>query len=166
MADDRSKEDVLAGVLRISVGGVEKLVPTLKLRGSRDWQALVADKLAAIKPALAADPTADTIAGVTRLAMGSIVELILEYDKTSALGGREWLEDNADPAQLYAAVRQMGQVAFPFVDDLVTLVAAFPTLFVTTRQDGPSDGMSSTNGRSPSGASSPTTSKSASTLTS
>jgi hypothetical protein len=161
----RSDEDVLSGILRIPVGGVEKLVPTLKLRAVRDWQVRVADKLALIRPTLGANPRdVQDLAHVAGTAIESILELVIAYDQTGALGGREWLEENADPAQLYAAVQQMGQVTFPFVGDAVALIAAFPTAFGTP--DEPSASTSSTNGRSPTGASTPASSKSVSTPTS
>ena len=34
----RTPEDILAGVLRINVGGIEKRVPTLPMNASAEWQ--------------------------------------------------------------------------------------------------------------------------------
>lgn len=165
----RSPEDVLAGVLRVPVGGVEKLVPTLKIRAVRAWQAVVAEKVGPI-PALLGNQSAGTVEGMftfTGLAIEAILDLVVAYDSTGALGGREWLEANADPAQLYAAARQMGEVTFPFVGDVGTLMLTFPALFRSQAKPAePSDSTSSTNGPSPSGASTPEPSKSGSTRTS
>lgn len=165
MTDERSKEDILAGVLRIVVGGQEKLVPTLKLRAVREWQAKVAEKIGLIRPTLAPDPSADTFHNVMSMTLDGILDLVVAYDQTSALGGREWLEDHADPAQLYAAVVQMGQVTFPFVEDGTTLIATFPELFVVPKDEA-SASTSSTNGHSPTGDLTPESLKTVSTRTS
>ena len=47
---------------------------------------------------------------------------------TGALGGREWIEEHADPTELYGALRRMARVAVPFGDDLQTLVGLLVTL--------------------------------------
>lgn len=136
----RSPEDVLAGVLRISVGGVEKIVPTLPIRATREWQARALDDKTA--PAVEAEG-----AGIANLAYDTVLDIVLTYDRTNALGGREWLEENADPAQLYAAAQQMAEVAFPFVEDVKLLLGARIASVVASARP------SFTNGHSPTGAS-------------
>ena len=143
MADSRSAEDVLAGVLRIAVGGVEKIVPTLPIRATREWQATLATGPGRFSPDNANDWTSTDASTFSALTLDVILDLVVAYDRTGALGGREWLEEHADPAQLYTAAGQMADVAFPLADDTRMLLA---TLVV--RSVVGSNPPSSTNGPS------------------
>jgi len=122
--DSRSAEDVLAGVLRIAVGGVEKIVPTLPIRATREWQATLAAGPGRFAPDDADDWSSTDASEFSSLTLDVILDIVCAYDRTSALGGREWLEEHADPAQLYTAAGQMADVAFPFADDTRMLLAA------------------------------------------
>ncbi len=122
---DRTPEDVIAGVLRIAVGGVERIVPTLPIRATREWQESISKGPEGFTvPVSDDDWTASTVADFSGLTIGTILDVVVAYDRTGALGGREWLEEHADPSQLYAAARQMAGVAFPFATDLDLLLAA------------------------------------------
>jgi hypothetical protein len=70
------------------------------------------------------DWTSATMSEFTGLTLETVLDVVVSYDRTGALGGREWLEDNADPAQLYAAATQMAEVAFPFATNIPLLLAA------------------------------------------
>lgn len=158
MPDTRSPEDVLAGVIRVAVGGQEKLLPTLSIRGTREWQAAVAAMPGRFNPA---DPEAWTTGEASEfsgLTLDVVLDIIVLYDRASALGGREWLEDHADPAQLYAALAAISEVAFPFADNTRVLLAAL----VATAVVGSSP-PSSTSGPSPIGTSRPARSRKRST---
>ena len=155
----RTDEDILAGVLRVPVGGVEKLVPTLPIRATREWQALLSEKLGGFGVVMAAEQSPDTLAAFGSLSLDTILDLVLAYDRSGALGGRDWIEEHADPAQLYGAVRQMAEVAFPFVSDLQTVLRVLPGLLLGAKSSTPN----STNGRSPTGVSTRARSNSVST---
>jgi hypothetical protein len=145
---ERSAEDVLAGVLRVAVGGQEKLVPTLPIKATREWQAALAAGPGRFHPDNLEDWTPTDASEFSSLTLDVILDIVVAYDRTGALGGREWLEEHADPAQLYAAAGQMAEVAFPFADDTKLLLAA-----LVVRSVVGSPAPSSTNGRSPIGAS-------------
>lgn len=157
----RTPEDILAGVLRITVGGIEKRVPTLPMRACAEWQETLGAQLGGFARNLTADQSADSLLGFARFTQGAILDAVVGYDRTGALGGRDWLEEHADPAQLYLAFRAMAEVAFPFVTDVRSLLALLPGLLATS--DVGSSSPSSTSGRSPTGGSTPARSKSAST---
>jgi hypothetical protein len=120
----RSAEDILAGVLRIAVGGVEKIVPTLPIRATREWQTLIAKGPQAFTPRDIDDWDPGDAFDFAGLTLDAILDIVVAYDRTGALGGREWLDENADPAQLYLAAEQMAEVAFPFADNSRVLLAA------------------------------------------
>lgn len=147
----RTPEDILAGVLRINVGGIEKRVPTLPMNASAEWQETLGAGLSGFARNLSADQSAESLVGFARFTQQAILDAVVTYDRTSALGGRDWLEENADPAQLYIALRQMAEVVFPFVNDVRSLLAMLPGLLA--QADGGSGSPSSTNGLSPTGAS-------------
>jgi len=157
----RTPEDILAGVLRINVGGIEKRVPTLPMNASAEWQEALGAGLGGFARNLSSDQSAESLMGFARFTQEAILDAVAAYDRTGALGGRDWLAEHADPAQLYIAFRQMAEVVFPFVADVRSLLAMLPGLLA--QADVGSSSPSSTNGPSPTGASIPERSKSAST---
>lgn len=150
---ERSPEDVAAGVLRIAIGGGVREVPTLKAKYIGKWGEQFADR--------GGEPVGEwTMDDVVAFSEGSVtrlVDLVVAYDVTGALGGREWIEEHADPAQLNEALIQMIGNAFPLADG--------PTLAGLTlaRAAVQSVRQSSTNGASRPGASTRTRSDRAST---
>lgn len=155
----RTPEDIAAGILRISIGGVEKRVPTLPIRASAEWQEALGAALGGFARSLAADQSADSLVGFLAFTQGALLDAVISYDRTGALGGREWLEENADPAQLYIAFRQMAEVVAPFVTDVRSLLGMLPGLLADVGSASPN----STSGPSPTGDSTPAPSRSAST---
>jgi hypothetical protein len=151
---ERSPEDVLAGVLRIAVGheGKERIVPTLSIGETREWQAGLARGPAGfVVPVSDDDWTAATVAQFAGLSIDTILDMVVSYDRSGALGGREWLEANADPAQLYRAAVQMAEVAYPFATDVPMLLAGLVVVRASVAPSQPRR----TNGRSRTGASTP-----------
>jgi len=144
---ERSEEDVASGVLRIPIGSVVKTMPTLPIKHIAEWATL----LDALTPSSVAPGDPDEgftlIASVT---LSGLLDLVVAYDRTSALGGREWLEENADPSELKAAAEQMAGNAFPFGEaDAVIASMVMTRLGQAVRSEPPS----STNGSSPTGTS-------------
>jgi hypothetical protein len=158
---DRTPEDLALGVLRIPLGDTLKVMPTLKARWLPEWAALFARPKGEPK-ALDEWTTADADeALLSAKTVGRVIDLIVAYDRTGALGGREWLEENADPSQLKAALDQMVGNAFPLADDPAGLAS-----LVVLRQVVPSNPPSSMSGSSATGASTRTRSRRASTRSS
>ena len=147
---ERSEEEIASGLLQISVGGVVKSMPTLPIKYIPEWAKL----LDAVTPSGIATPDPDEgFSLIARVTNAGLLDLVVAYDRTGALGGREWLEENADPAELKAAAVQMAGNAFPFGE-----AAAVIGTMVTTRigqSVAPSVPPNSTNGHSSTGASRP-----------
>ena len=142
---DRTEEDILSGVLRISVGGIVKAVPTLKANHVDEWgRSLVVGPDAKVP----SEWTMTDVAGLSGATTERLIDLCVAYDRTGALGGREWLGENADPAQLHAAVVLMTGNAFPLADDPAALLG-----LMLLRSAVPSGPPNSTNGSSTNGAS-------------
>ena len=151
---ERSREDVVAGILRIAVGGSERPIQTLNLRESRTWLVLACSKIAGFRGLINGDDSIESLSEFADTSLDTILDVVVAYDKQSMLGGRDWLEEHADPTQLYLAARDMGEVSLPFVHDVRSFLAVFPTLF--KQEPDPDDASASTrytNGHSPRGAS-------------
>ncbi len=106
---DRTPEEVLSGFLPIAVGGTVRAVPTLKLKYIPEWTRL----LDGYTPSASARPASEGFTIASETETTELLDLTVAYDKTGALGGREWLEENADPADLRAAVQQMLGNVYP-----------------------------------------------------
>lgn len=146
---DRSDEDRVSGILRLRFGSVEREVPTLPLRPARDWQRMVAGLSGGFGLPTLDDWQQPDAGRFANLTVDALLDLAIAYDRTGALGGRDWLEDNADPSELFAAVSAMAENAFPFAEDGRRLLATM----VVSAAVVPSPRPSSTNGRSRTGVS-------------
>lgn len=158
----RPDEDVLSGVLRLTVGGVEKEVPTLPIRPAREWQRMVTAVSGGFGLPALDDWQTDDAGRFANLTLDTLLDLALAYDRTAALGGRDWLEDNANPQELYEAVVAMAENAFPFAEDgrtVLGMAIAQATLAEPIPPRSPS-------GRSPRGASTRASSRTPSTRSS
>jgi hypothetical protein len=144
---EQSPEEAATGFLRVTVGGIVKRVPTLKIAAVREWKDEIARGPSGfVVPATDDDWTAAVVAEFTGLSIETVLDLVVAYDKTGALGGREWLEQNADPSEVYEAALAMAGNAFPFWTDVPAGLAA-----LVVRRVVESKPPSSTNGRSPGG---------------
>jgi hypothetical protein len=145
---ERNPEDVVTGVLQLSFGGVVKSMPTLKIKQIPEWAAVL-DARTPSTPA-----PADSAAGFTfvaQITLSGLLDLVVAYDRTGALGGREWLEENADPTELREAALAMAGNAFPFGEGAGVVGRMLMDLI--KQAVAPSPPPKSTNGRSPGGVS-------------
>ena len=145
---ERSPEDVATGVLRVSVGGAVRVMPTLPIKYVPEWAAVLDAKTPTLIDPVDASEGFRTIATIT---LTGLLDLIVAYDRTGALGGREWLEEHADPMELRDAVVAMAGNAFPFGEGAG--VVGQMLMDQIKRAVAPPIPAKSTNGRSPTGAS-------------
>ena len=147
---ERSAEEIVSGLLQISVGGTVKPVPTLPIKYIAEWAKL----LDALTPTRPADDPREGFTLVARVTTEGLLDLVVAYDRTGALGGREWLEEHADAQQLQAAAIQMTGNAFPLLNGANVVGQMLGAMIKSaTPKDEPSDPASSTNGASRNGAS-------------
>lgn len=141
-------------------------MPTLKIRPERDWKAALLATMAEseikVDPSLLSkggDEVYQQLAPLANMAGDMILELVVKYDVSGALGGREYLEETADSAQVYAILVKCLKVAFPFVNDLRGAAGEILSLLRLAR----STPSSFTNGHSDTGVSDLRSLKAAST---
>lgn len=146
---EQSEADRLAGTLRLRFAGGEKLVPALRLGAGRRWIEALVETMTAVAATSTEGPD-----GLLRLASATTdgaVDALLAYDTTNVLGGREWLDGNAEAFEIRDALDTMRARAIPFGE-----AAGLTQLILTAAQLA---AQSYTNGRSPSGDSPRTSSK-------
>ena len=156
MADSRTLAEIAGGYIDVSLAGGFVELPTLKLKAERQWRGSLTKQVGDLgldldTNALRAggDEAYNALGPLVSAPADIILELVLSYDVQGKLGTREWLEENADSAQLYAILRQILSVVFPFVEDLRSALAELAGLLEASGQ------FSSTSGRSSTGASAP-----------
>ena len=115
-----NEADVASGVIRVTVGGQAKTLPTLKIGPFEDeW---LPKQGAALAGLFEKDlPVQDLV----RSGIGTLLDAVVAYDTTNALGGREFLRSNADHAELHAIARAIYERHFaPFMRDAQTILEA------------------------------------------
>lgn len=155
--DPQVEAETLRGILRVTVGGEERLVRKLKLRPAEEWFERNAKALGPIAhvdaSTIEGDPEA--FAGYMRDVTSSLLAAIADYDTEGTLGGVEDLANTAYPDEIAPLFWELRDAALPFVGLL-------RDRRVPRRSVG-SALPSSTNGHSPTGGSTPTPSATGST---
>lgn len=163
----RSEEELAGGFLRCRVGASTRDMQTLKMRAEREWKVLLAERLTGLAEVEVGEAdftdfgnpnTLKAIAPLANLPSDLMLDLVVAYDRGGALGGREFLEENADSGQLFAILMRIGHVVFPFVTSLRSLIVEVLRLRALSAlpQDHRSGALNSTNGASPTGELTPT----------
>lgn len=156
---ERTEELGLAARLPIVIGGQPVALRTLNLDESEEWQGKLAAAVAEFDLPSSADPTA-LFTAIARQPTRIMLALVEGYDVDHALGAN--LRQRFTQRELYAALKQMVSAEAPFVEDARSVAEAFgPQLRMLAwqllaRLGAPSPPASSTNGRSPTGDSTPT----------
>lgn len=122
MTAERTEDAGIAGVLQISMGGRVHRVPALKLRHSREWKERLGDIASGIE---LDDDLGKMLASVANLASDRALDLVVAYDRTGVLGGRDAIEDEATDAELFAALEVMVKATYPFARALRSVAEAF-----------------------------------------
>lgn len=140
---EQSEADRLRGKLRLQFAGGEKVIPALRLDDGAEWIEVLVQKMTAVAVTSTEGP--EGLLRLTAATTEAAVEAVLAYDKTGALGGREWLRVNAEATDIRDALDTMRARALPFGE-----AAGLTQLILTAAQLA---AQSFTNGHSPSGGS-------------
>lgn len=127
---ERPETEIVAGLLRVKIGGrraEDRELPILAAAASREWKKELARRMVGDVATMDLETPADL--SVVGAAIGDrMLDLVVAYDLTASLGGREWLEANATDVELYGLFRRLLDVSFPFVHDLRTAIAELRAL--------------------------------------
>lgn len=153
----RTEDEIVAGTLTVSLGGVKKSVRILSIREARVWKLALVNAVGQDVAGMRLDGAGD-IAPLLDTATDKMLELVVGYDVDGSLGGREWLETKATDAELYAVFRRFLEISFPFVRDIRSALVELRAIGLAdllSRAGSPPE--SSGNGHSPAGVSDSTT---------
>jgi hypothetical protein len=114
----RPDEEVAGGYISATLGGQVRNLPVLPIARNREWKrqfdATVRD--------MGANAESDDFDEVVRALSDSIetmLDLLIAYDDTSSLGGREWIDKHATDREVYELFKKVTDAAFPFGFDLM-----------------------------------------------
>lgn len=115
---------MVAGTIRVRLGGYAKELPELNIDDNEAWQAKLATDLASQLKHVDTIREWDQAVAVASASTPLMVDLLVAYDHTGVLGGREWIRQHATPAEVYAAFKEVALASYPFGRDL----SKFPSL--------------------------------------
>lgn len=115
---ERSDEQIASATITVAMGGQVRRLPVLAIDPNEQWTEAFT---AAISKQLAGVAGIETLADVSA-ALGRstdvLIDLLVAYDQSGVLGGREWMRAHATPGEVYEAFKQVTAAAFPFGVDL------------------------------------------------
>jgi hypothetical protein len=120
----RSASDILAGRIRVVLGGVGYELPVLPRRASREWLESLDARFAAIAEEL--DQAADDKPRILALLAGQTTGLLYAlraYDQTGVLPDPAYIDDFATDSEILVAMVEVWRAANPLA---ATLVAGIP----------------------------------------
>ena len=126
----RPDEQVAGGFIALSLGGQPKRLPELKRHRNREWTDLfnrtVTETLGKAGELKDVEDLVQMLTG----SMDVMLDLLVAYDESGALGGREWIDHNATDREIYEAMRKVTGAAFPFGNDLLTRIPGIAAMVI------------------------------------
>lgn len=154
----RTEENKAAGLVEVRLGDRAFALRVLRIAEQREWQRGAGSAVAGIG-AFDVKTAGDGMEVIKRtlalLGVDQQLDILSGYDVEDKLESREWIEENATAEQVYSALREVVEAAYPFVRDVESVLAAIrPMVSGVLSERG-----NSTNSPSPTGVSIPRVSK-------
>jgi hypothetical protein len=118
----RSDEEVAGGFISATLGGQVRRLPVLPRARNREFQKVYADK---VRTTIANAGKLGDLEDVIEMMSSSIdemLDIVLFYDESATLGGREWIDAHATDREIYDLFKQVTHAAHPFGKDLLALI--------------------------------------------
>lgn len=121
IAPVRPAEDILARIVRITLGGKSYVLPVRSIRANREWKETFDERtkrvLEQIRASDDADDTRAALVSALSSQINDLIDLLVSYDSSGILPTREEIEDIEPDATLdiIAAVREVLRAADPLV---------------------------------------------------
>jgi len=127
-APTRSAEDILAGRIRVMLGGAIYQLPVLSRAASRAWREQLDERFAALTADLeAAGDNAGQVLERLAAETDALLDMLLLYDQTGALPDRAEIDGTASDAEILRAVIEVWRAANPLAVTLIEADSATPT---------------------------------------
>jgi hypothetical protein len=116
---ERSAADILAGVVRVSIGGGLYELPTLPMEASERWLASLDERFAAVASGI--ESSGDDLAAKLAILMSgqdAMLDALYAYDRSQVLPPREEAERNATKTEILRAVIEVWRAEHPLAATL------------------------------------------------
>lgn len=110
---EQSDDDAVDGVLRLKVGGEERVLPVLSIEESEKWQARFSARLGTGLDKLQPEDNAQVLAKIAKIASDTSIDLIVEYDRGHVLGTRAHLRKVLNQRLAFETLKAIVRVEFP-----------------------------------------------------
>jgi hypothetical protein len=118
----RSDEEVAGMFISVTLGGQVKSLPVLPRARNREFQKFYAEKVRTTLKATEELVELDDVINLMANSIDEMMEVLLTYDESAALGGKEWVDRNATDREIYEAFKKVTDAAHPFGKDLLAQV--------------------------------------------
>lgn len=144
----RSPEDILAGRVRVTLGGTTHNLPVLPRGPSKRWLEQLDARFAALAMSLDAAADTPTIMGLLVSETDALYDLLLSYDQSGILPSRAEIDETATDAQILQAVLEVWRAVHPLVASVVEAASttsgpssALPTSSLASTAGDPTSSM-------------------------
>jgi hypothetical protein len=118
----RPDEEVAGGYISATLGGQVKRLPVLPRARNRGFQKVYGERIrTTIENAGKLDDLEDVIEMMSS-SIDEMLDVVLIYDESASLGGREWIDTHATDREIYNLFKQVTHAAHPFGKDLLAVV--------------------------------------------
>lgn len=144
----RSATDIMAGRVRVYLGGAVYDLPVLPRRASREWLEGLDERFHALGAALdAAGDDTPRILSMLAAHTESLVEMLRSYDTSGVLPDPDIIDTHATDAEILRALIEVWRAAHPLA---ATLAGTAETRTSGTSSESPTSSPSNTAGTPPS----------------
>lgn len=114
----RSAADILAGRVRIALGGTTHELPVLPRGPARRWLEQLDARFATLTASLNAAPDTPAIMVLLSAETDALYDMLLSYDAGGVLPSRDEIDETATDAQILHAVLEVWRAVHPLVDSV------------------------------------------------
>lgn len=115
----RSAADILAGRVRVLLGGTTYDLPVLARGPSKRWLEQLDARFATLAASLDAAADTPTIMSLLVAETDALYDLLLSYDQSAVLPSRAEIDETATDAQILAAVLEVWRAVHPLVGSMI-----------------------------------------------
>lgn len=117
----RPDDQVAGGFIAMRLGGNEYQVPVLPIRHNREWTQRYSVILTSIVDGVGQPKTLQDVAEAVNSYSTTFMDVLIDYDRTNVLPDREWIDTHATDGEVYTAMQQVTNAAFPLGSNLLEL---------------------------------------------
>lgn len=119
LAPTRSPADILAGRVRIILGGTTHELPVLPRGPSRRWLEQLDARFATLTAGLSAATDTPAIMALLDAQTDALYDMLLTYDQGGVLPSRDEIDETATDAQILHAVLEVWRAVHPLADSAI-----------------------------------------------